>query len=71
MKSFLDAMKKRFDSDKSLSKSLEEKDRLERELMKKREQVTGFLATSRLFQMIFVVSEGSHRTVVWLISFFS
>ena len=63
-------MKKRFDSDKSLSKNLDEKDRLERELMRKREQVMGFLANTRWFKMTFVVSEGSHRAVVWLISFF-
>ena len=43
---FTDAVKKRFDSEKSLSKNLDEKDRLEREFIKKREQVFEFESIS-------------------------
>lgn len=39
---FLDSIKKRFDTEKSLSKNLEEKDKIEREYLKKREQVKSF-----------------------------
>jgi hypothetical protein len=34
-----DAIKKRFDAEKNLSKNMEDKDRIEREFFKKREQV--------------------------------
>jgi isoleucyl-tRNA synthetase len=36
---YLDAIKKRLDTEKSLSKNLEDKDKIEREFFKKREQV--------------------------------
>ncbi len=36
---YLDTIKKRLDTEKSLSKNLEEKDKIEREYFKKREQV--------------------------------
>jgi hypothetical protein len=39
---FLDAIKKRFDAEKHLSKNLEEKDKIEREFFKKKEQVKSY-----------------------------
>jgi len=36
---FLDSIKKRFDTEKYLAKNLEEKDRIEREYLRKKEQV--------------------------------
>ncbi len=39
---YLDAIKKRLDTEKSLSKNLEDKDKIEREFFKKREQVRSY-----------------------------
>jgi hypothetical protein len=43
---FSDTTKKRFDGEKHLSKNLEDKDRIEREFLKKREQVNKLTKSS-------------------------
>ena len=47
---YLDTMKKRLDTEKSLSKNLEEKDQTEREFFKKREQVNMTSMSRKIFQ---------------------